>query len=401
MMVQLLEIVFFLCVLAVLHSYLFFPWLLKLWTRNKDSNMPPELQEYPMVTIMMAVYNEASIIEDKLRSFDKLDYPSDRIRLFIGSDASDDGTNEIIERHVKANLGIRFFPFAERSGKVRVINRLQEMAARGFPTGPGHVYLFTDANVMLEPMVVQKLVRHFADPQIALVDTRMINVGSSKEDISISEEQYISREVLIKYREGLLGGYLMGPFGGCFALRSDYFEPVPKNFRVDDFFIAMNVMKKGGKVISDLDARVYEAIPHDIKEEYRRKRRISSGNFQNLSHFKSILWTPPFRRAFIFFSHKVLRWVGPLIMLLGAFALSLLAVLKGGVYTWIFLFGITGAIGIPILDMVLSGFGIHVPVFLHIRYFITMNIALLQGFIEYLKGIKTNVWQPPKRTTDL
>ncbi len=399
-MLLIANIVFWLSAMAILHSYVLFPLLLKWMARGKSLPTVGGEEILPLVTLMMSVYNEAAIIREKLDSLEQLDYPAERMLFFIGSDASDDRTNEIIASWAEGKPNVHFYPSTQRSGKVRMINHLEREVQQFHTKNPEHIYLFTDANVILERDVYRKLVRHFRDPGVALVDTRMINIGSNREDISLSESRYISREVMIKHREGLLGGVLMGPFGGCFALRSDYYEPVPDTFRVDDFFISMKAIQKGGKVLSDLEARVYESIPHDIREEYRRKRRISSGNFQNLAYFRSMLWSAPFWRAFVFFSHKVLRWLGPLIMLAGFLALSYLAIRKVWIYPVIWSLGVLGTVGIPLLDVVLSRFGIHVPLFLHIRYFVMMNIALLQGFIEYLKGIKTNVWQPPKRTSE-
>lgn len=387
---------------AIVHTYLLFPWMMKVLSRGKSLAVPAkeEMKQWPKVTVLMAVYNEEAIIKEKLDSLDKVDYPIDKWRIYIGSDASDDRTNSIVSQWGQGKEYVHFKVFEKRHGKVKIINQLVSEAVSKQPAGPQHIFLLTDASVMLDPEVVRTLVRHFRDEKVALVDTHMINLGSSHKDISASEEQYISREVLIKHREGLLGGVMMGPFGGCFALRSDYFTPVPDTFRVDDFYVAMQALKRGGKLISDLDAKVYEAIPHDIMEEYRRKRRISSGNFQNLTQFSSMLVQPPLWRAFVFFSHKVLRWMGPLIMLIGVLSLSVLALKKGGYYSIIWWIALLGTLGVSLADIGLSKRHIHLKYFRLIRYFIMMNIALLEGFIEYLKGIKTNVWQPPKRKAE-
>ena len=105
---------------------------------------------------------------------------------------------------------------------------------------------------------------------------------------------------------------MIGPFGGCYMLRSNYFSKVPDNYLVDDFYIAMEVFRKGGLAINDLSAICTESNSSDILEEFKRKSRISAGNFQNLLTFKNLLWPPFSKLAFNFISHKVLRWLGPL-----------------------------------------------------------------------------------------
>lgn len=103
---------------------------------------------------------------------------------------------------------------------------------------------------------------------------------------------------------------MIGPFGGFYALRKNLYQLIPENFLVDDFFICMNVLKQNFKSIADPDAIAYEEVSEDWKQEYKRKARISAGNFQNLIHFENLLLRFN-STSFCFFSHKVLRWLGP------------------------------------------------------------------------------------------
>src|SRR5690606_16045091 len=95
------------------------------------------------------------------------------------------------------------------------------------------------------------------------------------------------------YREGLIWGTMMGAFGGLYSIRKSFFAPVPRNFLVDDFYITMHALAKGKLAINELSAVSYEDASNKISEEFRRKVRISAGNFQNLSVYKKLLW-PPF-----------------------------------------------------------------------------------------------------------
>jgi cellulose synthase/poly-beta-1,6-N-acetylglucosamine synthase-like glycosyltransferase len=194
----------------------------------------------------------------------------------------------------------------------------------------------------------------------------------------------------------VIWGKMMGPFGGCYALRSDYFVPVPPNYLVDDFYIAMRALEKGGKAGIELNAHCYEGVSHDIREEYRRKRRISSGNFQNLNTFKSVLFQFDIL-SYLFFSHKVLRWLTPFFILIGWLASGILAWKGSFLFQILFLGCSFGMIGLPILDLLLQKINYNIRILRGIRYLIWMNVALLEGFFKYLSGIKTNIWQPTKR----
>ena len=225
----------------------------------------------------------------------------------------------------------------------------------------------------------------------------MLSTGQAKEGISRSETKYIQSESLLKFREGALWGTMIGPFGGCYLLRSDLFEPIPANFLVDDFYIAMRAFEKGALAINDLDASCYEAVSHEMKEEYKRKARIAAGNFQNMVTFRR-LWLPPFSKlAFSFFSHKILRWLGPFFLLFMLLSSFILALGGNNLFAWMFIFQLILWLLVPFTDYLLVKLGMHGLWFRSIRYFLAMNLALLAGFFRFLKGVKSGTWEPPKR----
>ncbi len=397
-MLLIAKIICFSSILALLHTYVFYPRILQIlsYKNNKNAKVN-EIESWPAVSVVMSLYNEEKVIAEKLDCLLNLDYPREKLRIYIGSDCSSDRTNTIVSQFATKHPSIIFFPFKNRRGKPGVVNELVAIAKRERNTDPNHILLLSDANVMLEITTLKKLVRHFQNPEIALVDSNMISLGLENQGISRSENQYVNSEVQLKNREGLLWGKMIGPFGGCYAMRASHFYPVPANFLVDDFFIAMKVLEKGALAINDLEARCFEAVSHEISEEYRRKSRISAGNFQNLKTFRHLLWPPFNTLAFAFLSHKVLRWLGPFFIIFASISSAYLATKIQGIYLFIFVLIITILIIIPILDFIFKRLNLNILLFRNVRYFVSMNIALLEGFFKYIKGIKTNVWQPPKR----
>jgi hypothetical protein len=256
---------------------------------------------------------------------------------------------------------------------------------------------------MLRPNTISALIRPMLeDERIGVVDSTMLQVGAQEDGIGYAEETYISREVDIKRAEGRRWGAMIGPFGGCWALRAQAFTPVPPNFLVDDFFLCMAAYEKGFLGISSLDAVVEEGVGQSIEDEFRRKARISSGNWQNLVRFRRLWW--PFWKnplAFAFFSHKVLRWWTPFLLLIGGVSWLLLLLSLGYENNYwpgvLFALLVNGAILLPLADFVLTFYDIHFRPARYTRYFLAMNAALLVGFYRYLTGIKSNVWQPSQR----
>jgi len=387
--------------LLLVHTYIFYPLLLKFLARNSlvntlKYNSKDDPSDLPTISILMAAHNEEAVIDQKIQSLLAQDYPIDKISIYIGSDNSTDTTNAIIDSYTQLHKHIHLYPFSTRQGKPCIINQLVQKAVLQRPVEQDHLFLMTDASVMLNTDVIFKLAAHFKNPEIGLVDTHMIYTGSQASGISVSEQNYLSGEVQLKSNESKLWGTMIGPFGGCFMMRSQLYFPVPKNFLVDDFFLAMKVLQRGYKVINELSAKCFESVSHEISEEFKRKKRISTGNFQNLNHFKGLL--NPFKQlGFALWSHKVLRWLGPffiIIMLVSTWVISSSSTffIASSILLTVVVFGI------PLMDKLLSVVGINISILRNIRYFFAMNLALLIGFFKYLKGVKSSVWQPTKRT---
>lgn len=391
-------IVFWLSVGLMFHSYVWYLILLSFFSKGKRHNSDVYSQtdlQLPEVFILMSVHNEEKVILKKLEGLTQLNYPTHRLSVYIGSDNSTDNTNQIVERFSTRFSGLSFTPFYTRQGKANVINLLAEQALQKATDKANAIFVSTDANVFFEPDTVYQMVKHFRNPDIGVVAATVNNTKVEEEGISLQEKSYISRETQMKYLEGLNWGTMMGAFGACYAMRAGLFKPVPAHFIVDDFYLTMQVLLQNKKAISEPLARCYEDLPAEIEVEFNRKARIQSGNFQNLAVF----WPVLFRfnaLAFCFLSHKVLRWLGPLFIILAYVAnLCLLPLGHFYLFTWVVqnLLLLT-----PVIDKLFKKMGLHLVVLRFAAYFYTMNFALTIGFFRYVKGIETSVWTSTKRS---
>ncbi len=399
-----LAVVAGLCLALVAHTYVLFPALLTVLAR-RPRPAPPTFSAtataLPEVTVLLAAYNEEQVIEEKIRRTFATTYPADRLTLVVGSDASTDNTDILVKR-LQAEFGaerLHLRRFAGRTGKTQIINALAADA-----TAP--VLILTDANVFFAPDTVFQLVKYFADPAVGLVGGNILNEEVRREGISVQEKAYLLRENRMKHQEGVVWGAMMGAFGGCYAVRRAAFEPVPPTYLVDDFFLSLQVLAGGWRALNALEAVAYEDVSNELREEFRRKVRIATGNFQNLRHFRRLLW--PVGNgcgsgvAFAFWSHKVLRWVTPHLLLL------LLAVTLGGVllspaggpagFLWRVL--LAAQLTVPALlglDWALRRAGIHNRLLRFITHFYAMNAALLRGWWRSRQRIESSVWTPTRR----
>lgn len=398
-MILVLQIIFWVSFFLILHSYILYPAILKYFIRFAKSPglLYSSSEDLPNVFVIIAVFNEEELIEEKLDSLFNTDYPPEKINIIIGSDASTDRTDDIIKRFQNKSIRLDLMSFMQRSGKANVLNKLIAESNYKFKNETD-ILIFTDANVIFDRKTIFNLVKNFKNPKIAQVAAKVINRGMKRKGISFQENFYISRENDIKYYEGKLFGTMMGAFGACFAHKAKLFTPIPKNHIVDDFYLTMKMLQNGYDCISSVDAICYEDLPHHIGVEYKRKKRISTGNFQNLFIFWKSLFSKRMGLSFSFFSHKFLRWTTPFFILACGMILFVLSDYSY-VYHWLFL-GMLITLLIPICDKILQIFNVNIPIFRFITYFYTMNVALLHGFFEFLLGRNQNIWEPTLRVKD-
>jgi cellulose synthase/poly-beta-1,6-N-acetylglucosamine synthase-like glycosyltransferase len=385
------EIILWVSVVAIIQSYVFYPLIINILSRHKKENDRVFIttDDLPFASIIMAVHNEEEVISEKFQSIYNTGYPDDRFELLVGSDGSSDRTNDILEEFSEGHDSFHYIAFSKRRGKPAVINELREKAK-------GEILIMTDAQVLFTRDTIFELVKHYRNEQIGLVGANILNTRIDKSGISYQEWSFMSREIRIKYHEGKAWGTMIGAYGACYSIRNKYYTSVPEGYSVDDFYITMKILERKKKCILEMKAIGYENVPNRLSEEFRRKIRIAAGNFQNLKTFYKLLWPPYTGVAFSFFSHKVLRWLGPFFLLF-LFVSNIILAFYHPFYRILLI--VQGLLIIsPFIDFLLRKIGLHIVILRFITHFYSMNLALLAGFLKFIKGTETNVWQPTRRT---
>ena len=372
--------------LLILHTYVFYPLFMILIYRNSNHNqlLFYSDHELPSIAILIAAHNEEKVIEKKILSVFNTNYPSSKLKVFIGSDASTDRTDQIISNLTNTYSNIEFIKFKGRVGKISIINHLQSLCDEP-------VLILSDANVIFKQNTIFELVKYFKDSNVGLVSANIIKESSNNDGISYQEKKYLNFENKIKASESYAFNFIMGAEGGCYAIRNNLFSKVPSNFIVDDFFITMQVLERKNYALLNNLAICIEDVTTDISSEYRRKVRISSGNFQNLFFFKHLLFDFS-SICFAFWSHKVLRWLTPFFIFICLFS-SVFLIPYHKFFIWISCIQL-----LLLLFPLLNYFFKFNNVFLKfIAHFYLMNFALFEGFIKFIKGIKSSIWEPINR----
>jgi cellulose synthase/poly-beta-1,6-N-acetylglucosamine synthase-like glycosyltransferase len=369
--------------LGIAQTYILYPLSLFLFGKNRQ--VKPALYTNFDIAVVIAAYNEENVIEKKIQSVLATSYPLDKLVIYVGSDASTDRTNEIVANFATQYPNVQLKIFQGRTGKAGIINSIIEQCKE-------ELLILTDANVFFTPSTIPNLVRHFSEKETHQVCANILKKSDRNENIQALEKGYLLVENQLKLRESATWGFVVGAEGGCYAIRRDAYTPIPPNFFMDDFFVTMSVIKNKGRVIFDEEAICYEDLPTESAEEFKRKIRISIGNFQNLVAFKKLLWPFWSAIAYSFISHKILRWLTPFFLILlflvsfllsfDSFFFQVLALVQCVLFL--------SPLAIPYLQWMKPA--------LFVAHFYNMNLALLIGFFRYLKGVKSSVWQPTPRS---
>ncbi len=258
------------------------------------------------------------------------------------------------------------------------------------------ILIFTDANTEFHKDAIRNLVKYFRDEKVGGVSGRLELIETTQNlQEGVEEKRYWQYETLLKSSEGKLG-ILIGANGGIFAIRKNLFEKVPLDKPVtDDFYISLNVIKKGYLLLYEKNAVAYEFVARDVKTEFRRKVRFAATNFQTITFFKNLLFNKNLILTYAFWSHKIIRWFLPFILIfifiINFFIINVNLFFENLFYLQliIYTFGLMG--------YVLSKLKIRIGIISLIYYFLVTNLALLIGFIKFLRKKHSLIWQSTPR----
>jgi len=365
----------------LLYTYVGYPALLWIFNRIVPAPESPSTEptQWPAVSILLSAYNEEDVIADRMQNLLELDYPRERLEILVGSDGSTDRTCEIVNRFTPQ--GIRLVAFKERRGKASVINDLVSLAR-------GEIAVLTDANTFFHPDAVRELMRALWRHPSACALVGRVDLRSSVATGNL-DGVYWRYETFIKTLESRFGAVL-GANGPIYAFRRAQYQPIPHEAIVDDFLIPMLMrLRSGGHIFLIPTARAWEASPERVRDEFHRRVRIGAGDLQALMWTWRLLLPWKGMVALAYLSHKVLRWLGPWLMLVG-FAANLGLVHRP--FFWLLflgqlmLYGIAAGAAfvrrVPILGVAASG----------ARYFVVLNAAILLGFVRFMLGVARPFW---------
>ncbi len=377
------ELVLLLFVLLFFYPYLIYPGLLYVMAQFLQRKYEPggECDSYPPAAMVICALNEERVIGQKVENCLALQYPGRKLRIIVVSDGSSDRTAEVVRLY--AASGIELIEQKKRRGKIANLNEV-------LPQLQEEIVVLSDANVMYQPDAVMRLAARFQDPSVGCVSGKVV-LTENTPDLDGPTGQYYSLEWFLQERSSWIYS-MVGADGAMYALRRGLFRPCPGDTIIEDFVIPMGIIRQQQRVVYEPAAVGWEKGPATMREEFRRKVRIAAGVAQGL--IRGNAWPPldaPLRFWLIFVSHKLLRWISPLVGL-AILCCACLTMHQPGAQI------VLAAIGVLVclaLVQLLTRWGN--PLVSAPFYFLFGQVALGWGLVKGFMGQQTVLWAKENR----
>jgi len=375
-----MEVLFGASLLFVFYTYIGYPlWLLVIkFFVSKPLPLYKLGHELQNVSVIIAAYNEEKNICQRIVNISRQNYNQNNIQIIVVSDGSTDRTvNELRNLNLQ-NLEI--IELSENQGKAVAINT-------GVAAATGEIIIFADVRQLFESGAITHLVNSFSDHNVGCVSGELIFLQNAESSIQAEIGAYWRYEKWIRKMESATGS-VVGATGAIYAIRKKLYRSLPQGTILDDVLAPMNIVMQGYHCIFNSNAIAYDYVSKDLAQEWRRKVRTLTGNWQLLFSSPSLVvpWRNPIWGRFL--AHKICRLLVPFALLV----LFVTSILSQGIFYNISTF----------MQIVFYVFALLGKIFPVVRnnslvnlsyFFMVMNAAAVTGLWKCVSGRCNDVWQ--------
>jgi len=370
-----------------IYAYVIYPLALYVLSSfSRDDETITEQIVVP-VSVVIPAYNEEKQIAGAIEAVLAQDYPADRLQVLVVSDASTDGTDQIVGTY--AARGVELLRMAERRGKTRAENVACAQLR-------GEIVVNTDASVRLHRGAISKLVASMADPGVGVASSRDVSVSLLDQSANITEAGYVGYEMWVRRLETRTGG-IVGASGSCYAIRAPLHMIPIRDDLSRDFAAALTARQHGFRAVSVDDAICFVPRTSALRQEYRRKVRTINRGMDTLYSRRELLGPTRYGVfAWKLISHKVLRWLLPISAIPALLATAFLA--RSQVWAGAALVGFLAVSGLAVAGALWPRTR-PMPRLMSLAAFaFAANAAVVHAIWRLGSGHNDHVWEPTRRS---
>lgn len=389
-----LKSVFWISFIIIFYSYigygilLFLLVVLKRALKKNRNGLSFENGFVPDITLVVSAFNEEGFIEKKIQNTFQLSYPSEKLKIIFITDGSTDRTPEIVKKFP----GIQLLHEATRRGKVAAMNRAMKFVSTPY-------VVFSDANTLLNTGCITEMAKHYSNSMVGgVAGEKKVIAGSDAKAAGAGEGLYWKYESFLKKLDSEFYS-VVGAAGELFSVRTDLYEQCKENIIIEDFVLSLKICMKGFIIRYEPGSYAMEDSSLSMKEEEKRKIRISAGAFQAMVILKGLfnVFKYPLL-SFQFISHRILRWtLCPLCLVSILITNILIVIYHGGLIYQAFLvlevlFYTCALLGWFYANKNIKVKSLYIP-----YYFFFMNVSVFLGFKRFLRRKQTVLWEKAER----
>ncbi len=371
-------------IVLMLYTYSIYPVIVGLIARLRGKRDRRGTLKPSSITIVVTAYNEEASIQRRLSELSRLLTSSPlRGEIIVVSDGSTDKTAEYARKFTSDWIHVIELP--TNLGKAAALNV-------GCAAARHEILVFADVRQSWAADTLERLVENLSDPTIGAVSGDVVLESSF--GVMAGVRLYWRFEKWLRRQESRVHS-TVGLSGSIAAVRRELFKPIPQRTILDDVSWPMQVVMQGFRVIHDERALAFDRLPDRPRDEFRRKVRTLSGNFQLVARLPEVLF--PWRNPiwFSFLSHKLCRLAVPWAMLLLLFSSYVSQGLFYQTLFWsqIFIF-LLALVGIR------RGVGSRLPMVSLASSFLILNAAAWLAFWVWITGRAPRSWTKVVYGTD-
>lgn len=338
----------------------------------------------PKVTYLITAYNEEKNIAAKLEQVLTLDYPKDKLEIIVASDGSTDRTDKIVKEF--ADRGVKLIRVEGRVGKTETQNQAVRQAS-------GEIVIFSDATTRYERSAIRHIIRNYADSAVGAVSGRYEYCNPTGAAIGLGSILFWRYENLIKTLQTNIKT-ITGCCGCIYSVRREAYTPLPADI-ISDLVEPLKVLEKGYRIVFEPEAIAFEETTEKSKEEFNMRVRVITRGMRGLLFMKTLF--NPFRYSFVafqLFSHKVLRWLIPIFLLIAL--VSNLFLVGVAFYNVTLMFQLI-FYALALVGFVTEKHNILVKPLTIPLYFVTVNLAAVVAMYRIWRGHKAVTWETMRK----
>ena len=261
-------------------------------SRDEISKESPNPKAYPTATVIVPCFNEEKTVANTLNSLLALDYPKDKLSIFVVDDGSKDGTWKAVEPY-RNNPQIKMFQ-KENGGKFTALNL-------GISQATSEIVGCLDADSLVDSQALKRIALRFENEDVMAV-TPAIIVHNPRTFIQLIQKAEYSFSVFIRKIFALIGSVYITPGPFSFFRKSvfDTLGPYRHAHNTEDLEIGLRMQTRNYRIDNAHDAYVYTISPSTLLGLFKQRVRWVHGFLENAIDYREIFFKPRYGNLSMF-----------------------------------------------------------------------------------------------------